>query len=76
MSLMVFDGSLMNGWLSSSAASAGRIALTAVADKPAARALRGDMAAIARDALVEALAHDGDGFGEIFFGRHDVTAYA
>jgi len=37
---------------------AGRIALTAVPDKPAARALRGDMAAIARDALVEARVQD------------------
>ena len=37
---------------------AGRIALSAVADKPAARALRGDMAAIARDALVEARVQD------------------
>jgi len=37
---------------------AGRIALAAVEDKPAARALRGDMAAIARDALVEARVRD------------------
>ena len=37
---------------------AGRIALSAVADHPAARALRGDMAAIARDALVEARVRD------------------
>jgi hypothetical protein len=37
---------------------AGRIALSAVPDKPAARALRGDMAAIAKDALVEARVQD------------------
>jgi len=37
---------------------AGRIALAAVADKPAARALRGDMAAIARDALALARVQD------------------
>ena len=37
---------------------AGRIALSAVPDKSAARALRGDMAAIAKDALVEARVQD------------------